>query len=95
MHKKLFINGLSLPSCPTWNNPLLTAGGKILAENSWQNHNVSQVGQIVRGGNIIPFDEIKAQFGLNDSAFLQYLQLRSIFKKTNSKGNRTGICKYP
>lgn len=86
IHKRLSINGMSLPSCPIWNNPLLTAGGKTLAESSWQHHNVTQVGQIVRDGNIILFDELKIQFGLNDSAFLQYLQLRSIFKKLTSKG---------
>lgn len=54
----------------------ITAGGKILATFEW----------LPGAADIIPFDEIKAQFGLNDSEFLQYLQLISIFKKLTSKG---------
>ncbi len=90
VHKLLLIDGMSLPSCPIWNNSLLTAGGRTLPENTWQQHNITQLGQVVTDGDIIPFKEIKTQFGLNDSAYLQYFQLKSIFKKFKSKGIMLG-----
>ena len=90
VHKQMLIDGSSLPSCPIWNNPLLTAGGRTLTDNTWQQHNITQVGQVVRDGDIIPFKEIKIQFGLNDSAYFQYFQLKSIFKNFKFKGIKMG-----
>uniref|UniRef100_A0A667ZNP8 Reverse transcriptase domain-containing protein n=1 Tax=Myripristis murdjan TaxID=586833 RepID=A0A667ZNP8_9TELE len=43
IHKKCAINGLQLPSCPLWRNPLLTAGGKTLLNNKWNtNYNLNK-----------------------------------------------------
>ena len=36
LHRRLSIEGLSLPSCPIWGNPSLSAGGRSLSNNIWQ-----------------------------------------------------------
>ncbi len=47
LHKQLQINGLSLPSCPIWQNPLFMAGGKPISNDTWQNKSISELGQIL------------------------------------------------
>lgn len=41
-----------------------------------------------RDGDIIPFYELKMQFSMKDSAFLQHLQLRSVLRHCTSKGSK-------
>lgn len=56
--KHLAFSGITLPSCPLWNDSLFTAGGKTLKNSVWQ---------VIRNGNMVPFNELKTQFGLKDS----------------------------
>lgn len=90
LHKRLFINGAFLPSCPIGNNPLFTSGKQTLANITWQCQNIIQVRQVIRDGDIIPFKNLIAEFGLNDIAFPPYLQLKSIIKCISSKGIDVG-----
>ena len=69
-HKKCAINGLMFPSCPLWENPLVTAGGKTLYNKKWKAHHITNLGQIVKQGKIISFNEIKTKFALNNTCFL-------------------------
>ncbi len=75
-----------LPSCPLWENPLFMAGGKTLINESWKKHNIRYLGQIVKQNKIISFPELKRIFALNDTDFLQYLQIKSILKRYLTKG---------
>ena len=86
LQKRLAFNGITLPSCPLWNNRLFTAGGKPLKNNVWLQHNIKQAGQVIRNGNMVPFDELKTQFGLKDSELFSYLQIKSSMKSIPSKG---------
>ncbi len=62
IHKKCAISGLILPSRPPWLHPLLTARGKTLLNEIWQLQNITQIGQIVENGDILPFSELKLTF---------------------------------
>ena len=84
--QRQYTNDCLLIACLIWNNPLLIAGGITLAKGIWQHQNITWTGQVIKDRDIIPFHQLKMQFGLNDSTFLQHLQLRSIFKKITSKG---------
>ena len=75
-----------LPSCPLWENPLLTAGGKTLSNETGKDYNTQNLGQIVKQNKIISFPVFKNIFALNDSVFLQYLQIKSILKEYVIKG---------
>ena len=86
IQKTFSINGLMLPSCPLWENPLLMAGGKTLSNETWKNYNIRNLGQIVKQNKIISFPVFKNIFALNDTVFLQYLQIKSILKKYVTKG---------
>lgn len=66
IQKKCVINGLALPSCPLWEKPLFTAGGKTLINKDWKSQNVTNLGQIVKQGRIMSLNELKANFNLND-----------------------------
>ena len=86
IQKKCSINGLMLPSCPLWENPLLLAGGKTLNNETWKKYNIRNLGQIVKQNKIISFSEFKNIFALNDTVFLQYLQIKSILMEYLTKG---------
>lgn len=91
LQKCLAFDGPSLPSCPRWNNSLLIAGGRTLTNNTWQCRGINQLGQIVKDGDMVPFNELKNMFVLRDVEFLSYLQLRSIIKSLISKNRATGL----
>lgn len=78
IQKKCVINGLVLPSCPLWENPLFTAGGKTVINKECKSHNVRNLGQIVKQERIMRFNDLKVNFDLNDMCFMQYLLLKSI-----------------
>ncbi|KAF3834269.1 hypothetical protein F7725_025473 [Dissostichus mawsoni] len=77
LHRRLNIEGLSLPSCPIWSNPCLSAGGGTLSNNIWQKAGITTIGQIYRD-QTLPFQQLKNQYGLSDSSFLSYAQIASI-----------------
>lgn len=65
IHKQLKINGLSLPSCPIWNNQAFMAGGKPVCNDSWQQKKIADLGQIIGcNGEMFSFNELKMKFGL-------------------------------
>lgn len=51
---------------------------KPLKNSVWQQYNIKQVGQMIRNGNAVPFQELKMQFRLKASECLSYLQIKSI-----------------
>lgn len=51
----------------------------------WQQHNISQLGKVVSDDKKIPFNDLKLQFGLIDTEFLSYLQIKSVMKLLLSK----------
>ncbi len=57
---------------------MFTAGGKTLLNNDWKRHNVKKLEQIVELGKIMNFNHVKDKYNLNQSCFLQYLQLKTI-----------------
>lgn len=79
IHKRLKINGSSLPSCPVWNNPLFTAGGQPLVNDKWKSKNIQSLGQLLHEGEMVPFQQLKTLFNLNNSDSFLYIQLKSIF----------------
>uniref|UniRef100_A0A8C6TC84 Reverse transcriptase n=1 Tax=Neogobius melanostomus TaxID=47308 RepID=A0A8C6TC84_9GOBI len=85
IHKRLKINGLSLPSCPIWNNLLFTAGGQPLANDSWKNKNIRTLGQILHGAEIMPFQQLKTIFNLSDTHFFQYMQFKAILSNLSKE----------
>ena len=68
-----------------WNNPLFTAGGKRLKNKVWQQHYISQFGRVISDGKMIRFNYFKLQFGLKDTEFRSYLQIKSVMKPLLSK----------
>ena len=67
LHRRLSIEGLSLPSCPIWGNPSLSAGGRTLSNKIWQRAGIITVGQIYRD-QTLPFQQLKNQYGLSHPA---------------------------
>ena len=59
--QRQYTNNCLLMASPIWNNPLLTAGGITLAKSTWQHQSITQIGQIIEDGDIIPFHELKIQ----------------------------------
>ena len=92
LQKRLGIQGLSLPSCPIWDNPILSAGGRSLHSNIWQRAGITTVGQIYTG-QIVPLQELKNQFGLSNTSFLVYAQLASIIRKKCKGGTKPASCR--
>lgn len=78
--KCLKTTGLSLPSCPLWNNPSFMAGTNPLTNNIWQCKKLTCLGQVIRDGKIIPFQELKTEFMLDYTRIFQYFQIRSILQ---------------
>ena len=72
---------------------MFTTGGKHLKNKVWQQHNISQLGQVISDGKMIPFNDLKLQFGLMDTEFLSYLQIKSVMKTLLSKdiGNKKDL----
>ncbi len=73
-----------MPSCPIRKNPLSTAGGKPLSYDLRQNKNIAELG---KDGDIIHFHELEINFGLNNSNYFQYLQLKLILRNCTLKKN--------
>lgn len=48
------------------------------------------MGQVVRDRDIIPFQELMSEIGLNNIAFQCHLQLKSVLKCISSKGIDVG-----
>ena len=65
---------------------MFTESGKTFKNSVWQQHNIKQECQVIRNGNMVPFNELKTQFGLKDSEFLSYLQIKSINRSLLPKG---------
>uniref|UniRef100_A0A668APH5 Reverse transcriptase zinc-binding domain-containing protein n=1 Tax=Myripristis murdjan TaxID=586833 RepID=A0A668APH5_9TELE len=91
IHKKCAINGLTLPSCPLWQNPLFSAGGKMLSNEIWISHNIKSLDQIIKQGKIISFNKLKTKFALNDTCFLQDTKLKEI---TRNRGTISKLYKF-
>ena len=86
VHRRLGIVGSSLPSCPLWSNPLISAGGLPLNISAMKNGGLHTLGQIVKNNTMIPFSEMLSKFNMNNSSFLSYLQLKAVITKISSKG---------
>lgn len=80
MQRFFNISGLSLPSCPIWNNPALIAGNEPLTNIIWKSKNITCLGQIVKDGELLSFQELKTNYNLDYSCIFQYLQLKSILR---------------
>ncbi|KAF3854220.1 hypothetical protein F7725_022275, partial [Dissostichus mawsoni] len=91
LHRRLNIEGLSLPSCPIWSNPCLSAGGGTLSNNIWQKAGITTIGQIYRD-QTLPFQQLKKQYGLSDSSFLSYAQIASIISTKCKEGAMPASC---
>ncbi|KAF3835908.1 hypothetical protein F7725_028466 [Dissostichus mawsoni] len=91
LHRRLNIEGLSLPSCPIWSNPCLSAGGGTLSNNIWQKAGITTIGQIYRD-QTLPFQQLKNQYGLSDSSFLSYAQIASIISTKCKEGAMPASC---
>ena len=75
------MNGLALPSCPIWDNPVFKADGKPISNDSWQEKNITNLGQILgSNGEMLSFRELKKKFVLDNSDTFQYLQIKSIMQ---------------
>lgn len=86
IQKMLKITGISLPSCPVLNNPLIIIGGKTL-HSPFLSEDIIRMEQLVKDREILPFSVLKSQYHLSDSKIFQYLQLKSIIKSHLSKGS--------
>lgn len=86
LHGKLGIKGTSLPSCPLWNNPLLSVTGNPLADRVWQRQNIFKLGQVTSDGSLLTLDVLKAKFGLGNNSFLTYAQLKATLGKLSVWG---------
>ena len=75
IHKRCNINGIMLPSCPLWKNPLFTAGDKTLSNEGWKKHDIMNLGQIIKQAKIISFTELKPEFDMNHACFFAVLLL--------------------
>ena len=93
LQKLLVFQGISLPSCPVWLNPILTAGGKCLSNKAWQTKGIDRVDKIVKDGEMIPFNELKDLYDLRNSDFLIYLQLSSIIGSIRKDNQDIGMKK--
>ncbi|KAF3858942.1 hypothetical protein F7725_012143 [Dissostichus mawsoni] len=91
LHRRLNIEGLSLPSFPIWSNPCLSAGGGTLSNNIWQKAGITTIGQIYRD-QTLPFQHLKNQYGLSDSSFLSYAQIASIISTKCKEGAMPASC---
>ena len=91
LHRRLGIEGLSLPSCPIWGNPILSAGGRTLRNNIWQRAGIMSVGQIYKD-HTLPFQQLKNQYGLLHSSFLTYGQLAAVISKKCKDGATPASC---
>lgn len=70
-----------LLSCPIWSNTLLATGGNPLNNKLWQQKGIFSIGQLFNENGLRPFSDVKAEFSLPESAFLAYLQIKSIISK--------------
>ena len=87
IHSNLGTSGISLPSCPLWNNPLLSIGGNPLSDIAWQNLNIHRLSQVLRDGSMLPLTTLKANFGLSGSSFLTDLQFKANLNRLSTQGS--------
>ncbi len=87
IHSNLGISGISLPSCPLWDNPLLSIGGNPLSDKAWQRLNIHRLGQVLKEGSMLSLTELKANFGLSSNSFLTYLQIKAKLSKLSMSGS--------
>lgn len=85
LQKQFRITGISLPSCPILNNPLITVGGRTF-HSPVLSEDIKCMNQLVKDGEIIPFSVLKSRYDLRESKIFQYLQLKSIIKSYRTKG---------
>lgn len=86
LHSRLSIFGSTLPSCPIWKNPLMTAGGKPIFNRIWQQKNITKLCQLLSDGNNIGVNELKLQYKSEDAKGFQYILLKVLLKSEMAKG---------
>lgn len=91
LHKYLGFDGKPLPSCPLWSNPLFKAGKRVLKNKIWQQNNIQNLSQlIINGKSLVLFSELKKYYGLKETEFLNYLQIKSVLKSLLSQDIKLG-----
>ncbi|KAM9316655.1 proto-oncogene tyrosine-protein kinase ROS [Gastrophryne carolinensis] len=64
------------PYAPLWDDPRLPETSAMQDPLFWARKRVQQIGQLYRGGVLVSFDQLRAEFQLSNRDFFRYLQLR-------------------
>uniref|UniRef100_A0AAR2JYN7 Reverse transcriptase zinc-binding domain-containing protein n=1 Tax=Pygocentrus nattereri TaxID=42514 RepID=A0AAR2JYN7_PYGNA len=66
---------------PIWNNPDICQNKKVLNFTSWREKGIKNLEHVIKEGNFITFQELISEYGINNSKFLEYQQLKSIIQE--------------
>lgn len=68
---------------PIWFNPDLKIQGKTVKWKSWYSHGIWSLGQLFQDSKWKTFDALQEEFGMPQSSYYQWLQLKHCVNKSN------------
>ena len=88
-----YSNCFSLFSLPIHENPDFQPGRQVgLAD--WKHRGIKVVGDMIQGGSILTFQQVKSKYGVTNKDFIKFLQIRN-FILCNLKDFSGGLAISP